>query len=574
MRTRAVGISIVVVLLSVAFALGIYAGSTGEPEPPGPPGSTLSYSLEAIYNRLRDGTEGTQHPFTEPGSGPGSATMHSLNEVMSMAPAPDNALGAAPGDVVAGKTYWSLRTDGSGGSTWGARTGTMPDQGALTYLPGTSNQTVAKGYHDGLGYVEGDADLVAANVKEGVQLFGVNGAFAGSLPAPVPKTGQTISDTVGDDGDLQIGVDWPNPRFTDNLNGTISDNLTGLVWLKNADCFGLRDWLTALTDTGSLSAGYCGLTDGSSAGDWRLPNVGELHSLTHFGQQSPAVPNTEGSGQWSEGDPFFSVRSFNYWSGTTYKPDPDEVWDVDIAFGLVSNHPKDDEHYVWPVTGRLPTPTPTPTPLQTPTPTDTPTPTQTPTPSNTPSATDTATPTPTHTPTDVPPPIVTNGGFETGDFTAWTDGGEGPRVMPRSVVTFEPHGGTYTALLGEEIPFSEYDAGSAWMWQQVDLPTGADSITLSFWYRFFTRDRDENAAFYMLLKDTGGAVVAEVVRNGYFGISPPTYGYDSGWINGSFDLSAHGGETVRLWFENRLESPLGGKGIWTYVDDVQVNVSP
>jgi hypothetical protein len=112
------------------------------------------------------------------------------------------------------------------------------------------------------------------------------------------------------------------------------------------------------------------------------------------------------------------------------------------------------------------------------------------------------------------------------------------------------------------------------MWQQVDLPTGADSITLSFWYRFFTRDRDENAAFYMLLKDTGGAVVAEVVRNGYFGISPPTYGYDSGWINGSFDLSAHGGETVRLWFENRLESPLGGKGIWTYVDDVQVNVSP
>jgi hypothetical protein len=231
------------------------------------------------------------------------------------------------------------------------------------------------------------------------------------------------------------------------------------------------------------------------------------------------------------------VRSFNYWSSTTYAQNPDQAWDVDITSGLVSNHQKTDEHYVWPVTGRLPTPTPTPTP------------------------------------TDVPPPIVTNGGFETGDFTAWTDGGEGPRVMPRSVVTFEPYEGTYTALLGEEVPTYGYQSGSAWMWQQVDLPSGADSITLSFWYRFFTNDRDVNAAFYMLLKDTGGDVLDEVVRNGYFGISTPPYGYDSGWINGSFDLSARGGETVRLWFENRLESQ-GGFGIWTYVDDVQVNVSP
>ena len=45
-------------------------------------------------------------------------------------------------------------------------------------------------------------------------------------PAPVEKTGQTTSYGIGDDGDLEKGIPWPNPRFTDNLNGTVTDNLT------------------------------------------------------------------------------------------------------------------------------------------------------------------------------------------------------------------------------------------------------------------------------------------------------------------------------------------------------------
>ena len=58
--------------------------------------------------------------------------------------------------------------------------------------------------------------------------------------APVPKSGQTSSNATGDDGDLQRGVAWPDPRFTDNGDGTVTDNLTGLIWLKNANCFGTR----------------------------------------------------------------------------------------------------------------------------------------------------------------------------------------------------------------------------------------------------------------------------------------------------------------------------------------------
>ena len=52
---------------------------------------------------------------------------------------------------------------------------------------------------------------------------------------PVEKTGQTTSYATGDDGDLEKGLAWPNPRFTDNEDGTVTDNLTGLIWLKNAN---------------------------------------------------------------------------------------------------------------------------------------------------------------------------------------------------------------------------------------------------------------------------------------------------------------------------------------------------
>jgi len=80
---------------------------------------------------------------------------------------------------------------------------------------------------------------------------------AAAPPAPVPQTGQTTSYAAGDDGATQRGVAWPSPRFTDNLvngvsNGTVTDNLTGLVWLKDANCFGVQNWTSALSKANSL----------------------------------------------------------------------------------------------------------------------------------------------------------------------------------------------------------------------------------------------------------------------------------------------------------------------------------
>jgi hypothetical protein len=165
-----------------------------------------------------------------------------------------------------------------------------------------------------------------------------------SNPAPVEKTGQTTSYATGDDGDLEKGVTWPSPRFTDKGDGTVKDNLTGLVWLKDANCFGQRNWAMALTDCNTLNSGECGLSDGSAEGDWRLPNVRELHSLIDYSQEDPAM---------TSGHPFTNVwygePSSLYWSSTTDAGEAGTAWGVTMGGGGVDDPGKTDSGHVWPV---------------------------------------------------------------------------------------------------------------------------------------------------------------------------------------------------------------------------------
>lgn len=185
----------------------------------------------------------------------------------------------------------------------------------------------------------------------------------GNDTAPVPKTGQTTSHASGDDGHHQAGVARPTPRFTVNDDGTVTDNLTGLIWLRNANCFGQHTWNAALTDANGLANGSCGLSDGSSAGDWRLPNTRELQSLIHYGQFYPALPNMAGSGQWAEGDPFLGVQSGWYWSGTTWMLISDRAWCTGTVSGERSPERKSYSRFVWPVrSGHGVSSAPAPTP--------------------------------------------------------------------------------------------------------------------------------------------------------------------------------------------------------------------
>jgi hypothetical protein len=111
----------------VVLGIGIGAlfagiGTTDSPGPPDDPASA-SYTLDDLYNRLTTGADGSQTTFTEPSSGPGTGTMHTLNDIMAAAPAQDDTNGATPEDVFEGKTFWGL-TSGE----WGLRTGIGPNR--------------------------------------------------------------------------------------------------------------------------------------------------------------------------------------------------------------------------------------------------------------------------------------------------------------------------------------------------------------------------------------------------------------------------------------------------------------
>ena len=188
---------------------------------------------------------------------------------------------------------------------------------------------------------------------KGVPKTGQNRCYEATWPvAEIPCAG------TGQDGELQKGIAWPAPRFTDNMNGTVVDNLTGLVWLKNADCLnGVRTRDQALKFANSLYDGYglpgalldCGLADGSTAGHWRLPNRFELESLLDLGQADPALP---------PGHPFVNVRSDWYWTSSyhSYYYNLRVGWAVHFNSGQVEGRswvledgPEDGRSYVWPV---------------------------------------------------------------------------------------------------------------------------------------------------------------------------------------------------------------------------------
>ena len=55
-------------------------------------------------------------------------------------------------------------------------TGSIPSKGAASFRPGTASQTIAAGqYLSGAQTIEGDANLLAANIRQGVSIFGVTG---------------------------------------------------------------------------------------------------------------------------------------------------------------------------------------------------------------------------------------------------------------------------------------------------------------------------------------------------------------------------------------------------------------
>ncbi len=184
-------------------------------------------------------------------------------------------------------------------------------------------------------------------------------AYAGTIE--LPKTGQTTSYATGDDGELQMGATWPEPRFTNDNGSTpitgdvVVDQLTGLMWTRDANLMPGRDpgwdndyiandgrvtWKHALDYVTKLNnENYQGYSD------WRLPNINELESLINAEMTNPAT--------WLNGQGFSNVQSYPYWSSSTWAVYFEFEWFVDMSNGEMSldgnSYNYFANNYVWPV---------------------------------------------------------------------------------------------------------------------------------------------------------------------------------------------------------------------------------
>ena len=161
-------------------------------------------------------------------------------------------------------------------------------------------------------------------------VWAVKGTGGGTIK--LQSTGQYVTYAGGDDGSVQAGVPPTYPRWVDNLNGTITDTVTGLIWLKQADCIHAH-WEGALAAVNALASSQCGLTDGSAAGSWRMPNRNELQSLSDRMENNHAAFFNATYLNW-DGTlyraPIFTnfVASQYYWTSTTDAANTSEAWTV------------------------------------------------------------------------------------------------------------------------------------------------------------------------------------------------------------------------------------------------------
>src|SRR5262245_12016627 len=179
--------------------------------------------------------------------------------------------------------------------------------------------------------------------------------FPGGLPAcqanlnecraaaeKFPATGQTFSFHAGDDGATQAGATL---TYTDNGDGTITDNNTKLMWEKKSDDGSIHDkdnvysWFNAFdVHVATLNA-----TNFAGFNDWRVPNVKELLSIVNYALAGGATPKVspEFDNSCTAGATVLSgscTAASRYWSSTTNASDPGDHYFVHFGFDFGSPH--------------------------------------------------------------------------------------------------------------------------------------------------------------------------------------------------------------------------------------------
>ena len=179
-------------------------------------------------------------------------------------------------------------------------------------------------------YVSG-TEYVGTTMNGDFTVFGVNfadGRIKG-YGTTMPGGSEKLFEVRLVRGNINYGIN----NFIDNLDGTITDSATGLIWSKSDNGTGLK-WEEALKWVFQKNQEtYLGYND------WRLPNAKELQSIVDY-SRSPKTSN------FAAIDPLFEVSQIIdegggtnypfYWTNTTHAdghPDHQLTKAVYVAFG-------------------------------------------------------------------------------------------------------------------------------------------------------------------------------------------------------------------------------------------------
>ena len=112
--------------------------------------------------------------------------------------------------------------------------GTMPNNGALNITPSAIDQTIPVGYTSG-GTISGDANLVQANIRAGVSIFGVEGNLEPDKPDQTKNCTPTTSQQV-----IEPDVGYELASVTINaVDNTIDQNITAGNIKKDVEILGV-----------------------------------------------------------------------------------------------------------------------------------------------------------------------------------------------------------------------------------------------------------------------------------------------------------------------------------------------
>ncbi len=200
--------------------------------------------------------------------------------------------------------------------------GMMPD-GEMPEMAGVGPM---EGESGGASKDDGQFWTVSHNMVEGDDrlgdiAFGVNHSTGHIKAYPAESTPMMGKYVRAVRGDV-----YGTEDYTDNGDGTITDNASGLMWMQD-DLAVAVDWAEALALGESYEfAGY---------DDWRLPDVKELQSIVDYGGAYPAI--NQDYFHWTDLE---MNENYYYWTSTSayfseMAPDYDSAWYV--AFGYTSH---------------------------------------------------------------------------------------------------------------------------------------------------------------------------------------------------------------------------------------------